>query len=47
LNQIKRYPTAAAFRTALEKRLRQNAAVNDQQWLTRQRKFMVFDRLLA
>jgi hypothetical protein len=42
-----RYSTAAAFRMALEERLRQTAVVKGETWLTYQRKRLVFDRLLA
>lgn len=43
----KRYLTAAAFRMALEERLRQAALSKGSAWLTQQRRLMVFDRLLA
>lgn len=42
-----RYSTAAAFRMALEARLRQTAVIKGETWLTYQRKRLVFDRLLA
>ena len=41
-----RYSTAAAFRQALEERLRQRSLGNAQA-LTRQRKMVAFDRLLV
>jgi len=41
-----RYPTAAAFRRALEDRLK-SLAGNDSARLARYRKRVVFDRLLA
>lgn len=41
------YTTAAGFRAALEHRLRDIAAQHGQTALTRQRKLVVFDRLLA
>lgn len=43
----KRYLTAAAFRMALEERLRHAAADKGVTWLAYQRKRLVFDRLLA
>lgn len=47
MNASGRYQSPSAFRSALEDRLRSSAATQDNQWLTRRRKFMVFDRLLA
>lgn len=42
-----RYQTPGAFRSAIDDRLRRSASTKDNQWITRRRKFMVFDRLLA
>jgi hypothetical protein len=47
MTEIKRYPTAAAFRMALQDRLRQTAVVKGESWLIHQRKLITFDRLLA
>mgnify|MGYP000002783177 CR=1 FL=1 len=43
----RRYLSAAAFRMALEERLRNTAAEKGESWLTYQRKRLVFNRLLA
>jgi hypothetical protein len=47
MTKITRYATPAAFRMALEERLRQAASSKGSAWLTQQRRLMVFDRLLA